>query len=66
MVNFVLDDLRRPAGKVFDVGAHFAVLPLYLDGLVALCLALPLQGKAALLGQIQPLAVDDGWGDYFD
>lgn len=43
MVDFVLDDLGGPAGEVFDVSVHFAVLPLYLDGFVALGLALALQ-----------------------
>ena len=59
MVDFVLDDLGGPAGEVFDVGVHFAVLPLHLDGFVALGLALALQGEAAFLGKIEALAVDD-------
>ena len=43
VVNLVLDNLCGPAGKIFYMGVHGAVLPLHLDGAVTLCLALPLQ-----------------------
>ena len=33
MVDFMLDDLSRPAGKGLDAGLEFFVLPLHLDGL---------------------------------
>ena len=36
MVNFVLDDLCRPAGEGFDAGLEIFVLPLDLDCLVTL------------------------------
>ena len=58
VVDLVLDDLRRPAGKILYVGLHGAVLPLHFDGAVALGLALPLQGQAAFLSQVQSLAVE--------
>jgi len=49
MINLVLDDLRRPAGKGFDSGLELFILPLYLDGLIALALARATQqGQAPL------------------
>ena len=35
MIYFVLNDLRRPAGKGFDACLDFGGLPLHFDGLIA-------------------------------
>ena len=53
MVDLVLDDLCRPAGKGLD--AEFTVhgLVLHLDALVALCFPHAFQRKTALLGLVQ-------------
>ena len=50
MVNLVLDDLCRPAGKGLDAGFAVHGLVLHLDALPALCFPHALQGKTALLG----------------
>lgn len=39
MIYFVLDDLRRPAGKGFDACLEFGGLPLHFDGLIAFAFA---------------------------
>ena len=36
MIDLVLDDLCGPAGESFDAGLELLVLPLDLDGLIAL------------------------------
>ena len=36
MINFVLNDLRRPAGERPDARLKLLVLPLHLDGLKTL------------------------------
>ena len=36
MVDLVLNDLSAPAGECFDAGLELLVLPLHLDGLIAL------------------------------
>jgi hypothetical protein len=38
MIHFMLNDLRRPAGKVFRARLHFQGLILHLDGLIAFAL----------------------------
>lgn len=43
MVNFVLDDFRRPAGKRFKPRLEFFILPLHFDDFVAL--GFPRAGK---------------------
>ena len=39
MIHLMLNDLRRPAGKVFRTCLHIQGLILHLDGLIALALA---------------------------
>ena len=53
MVDLVLDDLRRPAGKGLDAGLAVHGLILHLDALVALCFPHAFQRKTALLGLVQ-------------
>ena len=43
VVNFVLDDFRRPAGKRFKPRLEFFILPLHFDDFVAL--GFPRAGK---------------------
>jgi len=38
MINLVLNDLRRPTGKVFRARLHFQGLILHLDGFISLAL----------------------------
>ena len=49
MVNFMLNDLRRPAGECFNARLELFILPLHLDGLITLCFPRAGQGQAALL-----------------
>ena len=54
MINLVLDDLRGPAGEGFDPNLELLVLPLHLDGLIALAGAGAAEkGKATLFGVIE-------------
>lgn len=53
MVNFVLNDLRRPAGECPDARLELLVLPLHLDGLVSLRFPRAGQRQAALLRVIR-------------
>ena len=50
MVDLVLDDLRRPAGKGLDARLAVHGLVLHLDALPALCFPHAFQRKTALLG----------------
>ena len=59
MINFMLDDLRRPAGKCFDARLILLVLPLHLDGLKPLRFPRAGQGQAALLRVIRRGFFDD-------
>ena len=59
MVDLMLNDLRRPAGERFNVRLELLVLPLHLDGLVALCFPRAGQGQAALLRVIGRGFFDD-------
>ena len=49
MVDLMLNDLRHPAGECPDARLELLILPLHLDGLVALCFPRAGQGQAALL-----------------
>ena len=49
MVNFVLNNLRRPAGVILHEGLLFHCLILYLDGLVALTTARSAEQREAAL-----------------
>lgn len=59
MVNLVLDDLRRPAGKGLKPCLKFLVLPLYFDCLKTLCLPCAGEGQAPFLGFIGIGLLDD-------
>ena len=59
MVKFMLNDLRRPAGKCFDARLILLVLPLHLDGLKPLRFPRAGQGQAALLRVIRRGFFDD-------
>ena len=55
MVDLVLDDLRRPASEGLDPGLELLVLPLHLNGLIALAGTRAAQkGKATFLCIICP------------
>ena len=53
MVDFVLNDLRRPAGERLDARLELLILPLHLDGLIPLCFPRANQGQVALLRVIR-------------
>ena len=59
MVNFMLNDLRRPAGERFNARLELLILPLHLDGLITLCFPRAGQGQAALLRVIRRGFLDD-------
>ena len=59
MVDFMLDDLRRPAGERLDARLKLLALPLYLDGLVSLRFPRAGQGQTALLRVIRRGFFDD-------
>ena len=59
MVDFVLNDLRRPAGERLDARLKLLVLPLHLDGLKPLRFPCAGQGQAALLRVIRRGFFDD-------
>ena len=59
VVDHVLDELGGPAGEGLDAGLEFFVLPLDLDGLVALGLSGAGEGETALLGLIRPGLFED-------
>ena len=59
MVDFVLNDLRRPAGERLDARLELLILPLHLNGLVALRFPRAGQGQAALLRVIGRGFFDD-------
>ena len=59
MVNFMLNDLRRPAGERFNARLELLILPLHLDGLITLCFPRAGQGQAALLRVIGRGFFDD-------
>ena len=60
MINFVLNDLCRPAGKGFDPSLKIFCLPLYLDRLVAFALSrLTDQRQTSFLGFIQSRHFDN-------
>ena len=59
MVDFMLDDLRRPAGECPDARLILLVLPLHLDGLKPLRFPRAGQGQAALLRVIRRGFFDD-------
>ena len=59
MVDLVLNNLRRPAGERFNARLELLVLPLHLDGLVALRFPCAGQGQAALLRVIRRGFFDD-------
>jgi hypothetical protein len=52
VVDLVLDDLRRPAGKGLAAGLEALILPLHLDGLKPFGFPRAGQGQAALLGLV--------------
>ena len=61
MVDLVLDDLRRPAGKGLEPGLELFILPLHLDDLEPLRFPPSGQGQTALLRFVGPgLLHDDG------
>ena len=59
MVDLVRNDLRRPAGERLDARLELLILPLHLDGLVALCFPRAGQGQAALLRGLRRGFFDD-------
>ena len=59
MVDFMLNDLRRPAGERFNARLELLVLPLHLDGLVTLRFPRAGQRQAALLRVIRRGFFDD-------
>ena len=59
MVDLMLNDLRRPAGERFNARLELLILPLHLDGLVALRVPRAGQGQAALLRVIGRGFFDD-------
>ena len=60
MVNFVLDDLGRPAGKGFDAGLELLVLPFDFNRLITLAgTRTAKKGQATLLGFVWPGHFDD-------
>ena len=61
MVDLVLDDLRRPAGKGLEPLLKLLVLVAHLDGFPALGLAGALQGETALLRLVGLRHLDDLW-----
>ena len=60
MVNFVLNDLSRPADKSLDTGLELLVLPLDFNALVAFARARAAeQGKAVFLGVVRSGHLDN-------
>ena len=59
MVNFMLNDLRRPAGECPDARLELLVLPLDFDGLITLRFPRAGQRQAALLRVIGRGFFDD-------
>ena len=60
MINFMLNDLRRPAGEVFCARLHLQGLILHLDGLIALTLTGAAEKRqTAFLGVIRAILLDD-------
>ena len=59
MVAFVLDYLSRKARKGLYPRLKFAILILYLNGLISLAGAHPLKRKASLLGRISAVPLYD-------
>ena len=59
MVDFVLNDLRCPAGERLDARLELLVLPLHLDGLKPLHFPRAGQRQAALLRVIRRGLFDD-------
>ena len=59
VVDLVLNDLRRPAGKGLEPCLELLVLPLYLYGLETLRAPRAGEGQTALLGPIRPGLLDD-------
>ena len=59
MVNFMLNDLRRPAGERFNARLELLILPLHLDGLKPLRFPRAGQRQAALLRVIRRGFFDD-------
>ena len=49
MIDFVLDDLRSPAGEALDMADHLAILPAHLDVLEAPCFVLSGEAEAAFV-----------------
>ena len=60
MINFVLNDLRCPAGEVFRARFHIQGLILHLDVLIALTLTgTSKKRQTAFLGVIRTVLLDD-------
>ena len=59
VVDLVLDDLGGPAGEGSETGLEFFVLPLDLDGLIALRFPAAGEGETALLRLVGAGALDD-------
>ena len=60
MVNFVLDDLGRPAGEGLDAGLELLILPLNLDRLIAFARPWAAQqGKTAFGSIVEGGCFDD-------
>ena len=59
MVDLVLNDLCRPAGKGLEPRLEFLILPLHLNGLEPLRFSCAGERQAALLGLIDPRLLDD-------
>ena len=60
MINFMLNDLCRPAGEVFRARLHFQGLILHLDGFIALGLTGAAEKRqTAFLGIVCAVLLDD-------
>ena len=64
MVDLVLEDLSGPAGEGLDASLELFVLPLDLDGLVALDPPGAGEGETAFLSLIRPGLFEDDWVEH--
>lgn len=60
MINFMLNDLRRPADEVLRACLHIQGLILHLDSLISLTLTWPAEKRqAAFLGVVRTVLLDN-------
>ena len=60
MIHLVLNDLRRPAGKVFRARLHLQGLILHLDSLISLAFTGAAEKRqTAFLGVVRAVLFDD-------